>query len=51
MQVLHAGDRFGCCLFYTSLELGLILFLLTTLVLALAKMLLVRLSAGEGKKS
>jgi phosphate transport system permease protein len=33
------------------LELGLILFLITTIVLALAKMLLVRLSAGEGKKS
>ncbi len=33
------------------LELGLILFLITTIVLALAKMLLVRLSAGEGKKT
>ena len=33
------------------LELGLILFLITTIVLALAKMLLVRLSANEGKKS
>ncbi|MEN4920143.1 phosphate ABC transporter permease subunit PstC [Achromobacter spanius] len=33
------------------LELGLILFLITTIVLALAKALLVRLSAGEGKKT
>jgi phosphate transport system permease protein len=33
------------------LELGLILFLITTIVLALAKVLLVRLSAGEGKKT
>jgi len=33
------------------LELGLILFLITTIVLALAKTLLVRLSAGEGKKT
>jgi phosphate transport system permease protein len=33
------------------LELGLILFLITTIVLALAKMLLVRLSASEGKKT
>ena len=33
------------------LELGLILFLITTIVLALAKVLLIRLSANEGKKS
>lgn len=33
------------------LELGLILFLITTVVLALSKMLLVRLSAAEGTKT
>lgn len=33
------------------LHLGLILFLITTVVLALSKMLLVRLSANEGKKA
>ena len=33
------------------IELGLILFLITTIVLALAKLLLVRLSRSEGVKS
>ncbi|GAB1575383.1 phosphate ABC transporter permease subunit PstC [Bordetella petrii] len=33
------------------LELGLILFLITTVVLALSKVLLLRLSAAEGKKT
>ena len=33
------------------LELGLILFLITTLVLAISKLLLLRLSKGEGTKS
>ncbi|MDQ8034569.1 MAG: phosphate ABC transporter permease subunit PstC, partial [Bordetella sp.] len=33
------------------LELGLILFLITTVVLAIAKVMLVRLSASEGTKT
>jgi phosphate transport system permease protein len=33
------------------LELGLVLFIITTIVLALSKMLLLRLSLSEGKKS
>jgi phosphate transport system permease protein len=33
------------------IELGLILFLITTVVLALSKLLLLRMQAGEGKKT
>ena len=33
------------------IELGLILFLITTVVLALAKMMLMRMNQAEGKKS
>ena len=32
------------------IELGLILFLITTVVLALAKMMLLRMEQAEGKK-
>ncbi len=39
-------------LYYAALiELGLILFLITTVVLALAKLLLMQLAKGEGKKT
>ena len=39
-------------LYYAALiELGLILFLITTIVLALAKLLLMQLAKGEGKKT
>ena len=39
-------------IYYAALiELGLILFLITTIVLALAKLLLLRLSRGEGTKT
>jgi phosphate transport system permease protein len=39
-------------IYYAALiELGLILFLITTIVLALAKLLLMRLSRGEGTKT
>ena len=33
------------------IELGLILFLITSIVLALSKLLLLRLARGEGKKA
>ncbi len=38
---------------YTSalIELGLILFLITSIVLALSKLLLLSLARGEGEKS
>jgi phosphate transport system permease protein len=41
------GDLYFSALF----ELGLILFLITTIVLALAKLLLMRLSRAEGERT
>ena len=41
------GDLYTAAL----IELGLILFLITSIVLALSKLLLLRLARGEGKKS
>ena len=44
-------EAVGDLYFSALIELGLILFLITTIVLALAKLLLLRLSRGEGTKT